>query len=110
MASNLTISTTNAVIYLPCATISTASQIIVPAAVRNVVLHGCSLRGISTASGSQGGTVLLYSGPSNAVQVGDTTYAQNTMGFKMDNVAINTTGSTSAATGLLCLSRAGTPS
>ena len=31
MASNLTISTTNAVIYLPCATISTASQIIVPA-------------------------------------------------------------------------------
>jgi hypothetical protein len=99
MASNLTISTTNAVIYLPCATISTASQIIVPAAVRNVVLHGCSLRGISTASGSQGGTVLLYSGPSNAVQVGDTTYAQNTMGFKMDNVAINTTGSTSAATG-----------
>jgi hypothetical protein len=99
MASNLTISTTNAVIYLPCATISTASQIIVLAAVRNVVLHGCSLRGISTASGSQGGTVLLYSGPSNAVQVGDTTYAQNTMGFKMDNVAINTTGSTSAATG-----------
>jgi hypothetical protein len=99
MASNLTISTANAVIYLPCATISTASQIIVPAAVRNVVLHGCSLRGISTASGSQGGTVLLYSGPSNAVQVGDTTYAQNTMGFKMDNVAINTTGSTSAATG-----------
>ena len=99
MASNLTISTTNAVIYLPCATISTASQIIVPAAVRNVVLHGCSLRGISTASGSQGGTVLLYSGPSNAVQVGDTTYAQNTMGFKMDNVAINTTGSTGAATG-----------
>jgi hypothetical protein len=99
MASNLTISTTNAVIYLPCATISTASQIIVPAAVRNVVLHGCSLRGVSTASGSLGGTVLLYSGPSNAVQVGDTTYAQNTMGFKMDNVAINTTGSTSAATG-----------
>jgi hypothetical protein len=33
------------------------------------------------------------------VQVGDTTYAQNTMGFKMDNVVINTTGSASAATG-----------
>ena len=60
MASNLTISTTNAVIYLPCATISTASQIIVPVGVRNVVLHGCSLRGASNASGSQGGTVLFY--------------------------------------------------
>ena len=99
MAANLTISTPNAVIYLPCATISTASQFIVPVGVRNVVLHGCSLRGASNASGSQGGTVLLYSGPTNAVQVGDPTYAQNTMGFKMDNVVVNTTGSTSAATG-----------
>ena len=99
MASNLTISVSNAVIYLPCATISTTNQIIVPVGVRNVVLHGCSLRGASNASGSQGGTVLFYTGPSNAVQVGDTTYAQNTMGFKMDNVVINTTGSASAATG-----------
>jgi hypothetical protein len=76
-----------------------ASQIIVPVGVRNVVLHGCSLRGASNASGSQGGTVLFYTGSSNVVQVGDPTYAQNTMGFKMDNVVINTTGSASAATG-----------
>ena len=54
MASNLMISTPNAVIYLPCATISTTNQIIVPVGVRNVVLHGCSLRGASNASGSQG--------------------------------------------------------
>jgi hypothetical protein len=99
MAANLTISTPNAVIYLPCATISTANQIVVQAGVRNVVLHGCSLRGASNASGSLGGTVLSYSGAGNAVQVGDTTYAQNTMGFKMDNVVVNTTASTGAATG-----------
>jgi hypothetical protein len=99
MGSNLTISTANAVVLLPCATISTASRIVVPAGVRNVVLHGCSLRGISGASGTQGGTVLLYSGAGNAIQVGDPTYALDTSGFQMDNVAINTTGSTSATTG-----------
>jgi hypothetical protein len=99
MGSNLTISKANAVVLLPCATISTASRIIVPAGVRNVVLHGCSLRGISGASGAQGGTVLLYSGAGNAIQVGDSTYALDTSGFRMDNVAINTTGSASAATG-----------
>jgi len=99
MGSNLTISTANAVVLLPCATISTASRIIVPAGVRNVVLHGCSLRGISGASGTQGGTVLLYSGAGNAIQVGDPTYALDTSGFRMDNVAINTTGSASATTG-----------
>ena len=99
MGSNLTISTANAVILLPCATISTGMRIIVPAGVRNVLLHGCSLRGISGASGTQGGTVFLYSGAGNAIQVGDPTYALDTSGFRMDNVAINTTGSTSATTG-----------
>jgi hypothetical protein len=99
MGSNLTISTANAVVLLPCATISTASRIVVPAGVRNVVLHGCSLRGISGASGTQGGTVLLYSGAGNAIQVGDPTYALDTSGFRMNNVAINTTGSTSGTTG-----------
>ncbi len=62
MGSNLTISTANAIVQLPCATISTARQIIVTAGTRNVSLRGCALRGASTASGSQGGTVFLYSG------------------------------------------------
>ncbi|MGD0097737.1 MAG: hypothetical protein ABSB60_14690 [Terracidiphilus sp.] len=102
MGSNLTISTANATVLLPCATISTANQLIVTAGTRNVSLRGCSLRGASTASGSQGGTVFLYSGGGATVQVGDPTYGVDTMGFHLDNVVINTTGSTSATTqGLL---------
>ena len=98
MASTVTVSTPNTTILLPCATISTASQIVVPAGVRNVTLKGCGLRGASSASGSQGGTVLLYSGSGAAIQVGDPTYALDTMGFHLDDIVINTTGSSSAAT------------
>ncbi len=83
---------------LPCATISTSSQIIVTAGTRNVSLRGCALRGASNASGSQGGTVLLYSGSGAAIQVGDRTYAADTLGFHLDNVVINTTGSNSSST------------
>jgi len=101
MASNLTISRANATVLLPCATISTANQVVVTAGTRNVALRGCALRGGSVASGSQGGTVLAYSGSGAMVQVGDPTYASDTLGFHMDNVAINTTAATSAtATGL----------
>jgi len=98
MASTVTVSTANTTILLPCATISTAGQIVVPAGVRNVTLKGCGLRGASAASGSQGGTVLLYSGSGAAVEVGDPTYAVDTMGFHLDDLAINVTGSGSAAT------------
>jgi len=98
MGSNLVITTENAVVYLPCATITTAKQIVVTAGTRNVSLHGCSLRGASTASGSQGGTVIVYSGPGAAVQVGDPTYNSNTMGFRMDNIALNTTNSSTGTT------------
>jgi len=97
MASKVTISTANAVVLFPCATISTASQIVVAAGVRNVALHGCSLRGTSAASGSLGGTIFLYSGASAMFQVGDAAYATNTPGFRLDNVAINTTTSSSAS-------------
>ena len=62
MASNLTISTPNTAILLPCATIATANQILVTAGTRNVSLRGCALRGGTQASGSQGGTVFAYSG------------------------------------------------
>lgn len=98
MASDLTISTANATIMLPCATISTAKQIVITAGTRNVSVRGCSLRGASNASGSQGGTVLLYSGSSAAIQVGDPTYAADTLGFHLDNVLINVTTSSSSST------------
>ncbi len=97
MSGTVTLSTANTTVYLPCGTIATASSFVVPAGVRNVTLHGCGLRGASGASGSQGGTVLLYSGTGAAVQVGDATYAADTMGFHLDNVVINTTGATSAS-------------
>ncbi|MGO9777505.1 MAG: beta strand repeat-containing protein [Terracidiphilus sp.] len=96
MGSNLTISTANATVQLPCATISTANQIIVTAGTRNVSLRGCALRGASAASGSQGGTVFLYSGTGAMVQVGDPTYAADTMGFHLDNAVINTKAAASA--------------
>ena len=96
MGSNLTISTANATVLLPCATISTANQVIVTAGTRNVSLRGCALRGTSAASGNQGGTVFLYSGTAAMIQVGDPTYATDTQGFHLDNAAINTTSSTNA--------------
>jgi hypothetical protein len=96
MGSNLTISTANATVLLPCATISTANQVIVTAGTRNVSLRGCALRGSSSASGSEGGTAFAYSGTGAMVQVGDPTYASDTMGFHMDNILINTTGASNA--------------
>ena len=91
MAATVTVSTANTTILLPCATIATSGQFVIPAGVRNVTLKGCGLRGASAASGSQGGTVLLYSGAGAAIQVGDPTYAADTMGFHLDNVVINVT-------------------
>ncbi|MFZ1084518.1 MAG: hypothetical protein WAN35_06100, partial [Terracidiphilus sp.] len=96
MGSNLTIATANATVQLPCATISTSNQILIAAGIRNVSLRGCALRGASTASGSQGGTVFMYSGTGAMVRVGDPTYAADTIGFHLDNVVINTTSSMSA--------------
>jgi len=94
---NLTIATGNVAVLLPCATITTANQIVVAAGTRNVSLRGCALRGGTQASGSVGGTALAYTGTGAMVQVGDPTYATDTPGFHMDNVLINTTGATSAA-------------
>jgi hypothetical protein len=100
MAGNVTLNVANTTVLLPCATISTSGSFVVPAGVRNVTLKGCGLRGASTASGSQGGTVLAYTGSAAAIQVGDPTYAADTMGFHLDDVAINLTGSSSgSATG-----------
>lgn len=93
ISSNLVISTANATVQLPCATISTANHIQVSAGTRNVTLHGCASRGASNASGSQGGTVFLYSGSGPMLQIGDSTYANDTLGFHFDNAVVNTTAS-----------------
>jgi hypothetical protein len=100
IASPVTISTPNTVINLPCATITTAQQIVVAPGVRNVTIHGCAFEGGSNANGTAGGTVLVYTGNGAAIQVGDTTYAQNTMGFHIDNVNLNTASAGTSATGL----------
>ena len=96
MGSNVTIAISNATVLLPCATITTASQILVTAGTRNVSLRGCALRGGTAASGSAGGTAIAYSGTGAAIQVGDATYAVDTTGFHMDNAVINTTAATAA--------------
>jgi hypothetical protein len=101
ISSNLVMSTANATVQLPCATISTANHIQISAGTRNITLHGCALRGASDASGSQGGTVFLYSGAGPMMQIGDSKYATDTLGFHIDNVLINTTASSdSTAQGL----------
>ncbi len=105
MAAKLTISTANTTVMLPCATIATASQIVITAGTRNVSLRGCALRGASSGSGSQGGTVLLYSGTTAAIQVGDPTYTGDTSGFHLDNVVVNTTVATSSGAQALAVYR-----
>lgn len=97
MGTNLTLSTPNTTVQLPCATIATANQMIVTAGTRNVSLRGCALRGGSAANGSLGGTVFDYSGTGPMVQVGDPAYLADTPGFHLDNVVLNTTGATSAS-------------
>ncbi len=96
MGAPVVIGTANATVQLPCATIATAQQVQISAGTRNVTLRGCALRGASNASGSQGGTVFLYSGSGPMIQVGDSAYATDTLGFHLDNVVINTTASADA--------------
>ncbi len=75
MAANLTISTANTTVMLPCATISTASQIIVTAGTRNVSLRGCALARCEQRQrqpGRNGAAVFRFGA---AIQVGDPTYA-----------------------------------
>jgi hypothetical protein len=100
LAGNITINTANVHVLLPCATINTAYQVIVAAGVRNTYFEGCALRGGSAASGTAGGTVWIYTGSGAAFKVGDTTYAQNTGGFHIDNVNLNTAGAGGAAIAL----------
>ncbi|HWG21501.1 MAG TPA: hypothetical protein VG225_13305 [Terracidiphilus sp.] len=105
MAANLNIAIPNVTVYLPCSTIASAASIVVPAGVRNITLHGCASRGTSAASGSQGGTVFLYSGSSALLQIGDKTYAADTNGFHLDNLVLNTTPSPSPTAQAIALYR-----
>ena len=101
LTANISVSTPNATVILPCATISASTyQFIVTAGTRNVVVQGCSYQGGSTASGVQGGTVWTYTGSGDAFQIGDTTFAANTQGFWMSNVNLNTASAGSAAVGI----------
>jgi hypothetical protein len=100
LTSNITVNTPNAHIYLPCATITTAYQFIVPVGIRNVRIDGCSYQGGSNASGTAGGTVWVYTGSTSAFQIGDPTGAANTNGFSMSNVNINTTTAGGGAVGI----------
>jgi len=96
MQTDVTIQKSNTAVLLPCATIATANRLVIAAGARNVALKGCALRGGSQADGGLGGSAIAYTGAGAAVQVGDASYATDTLGFHMDNVVINLTGSTSA--------------
>lgn len=100
MANDLTIATPNVTVQLPCATISTSKQIVIPAGVRNTRLEGCSYQGGSAANGTAGGTVWIYTGSGPAIQVGDPTYARDTKGFHLADINLNTATASSQATAL----------
>ena len=105
MAANLTLAVPNVTIYLPCSTIATGASILVPGGTRNVSLHGCASRGTSAASGAQGGSVLLYSGNSALLQVGDPSFLADTKGFRLDNAALNTTAAAAASAQAIAFNR-----
>jgi hypothetical protein len=97
ITSNLTITTPNTTLLLPCATITSTYQVIVNAGVRNTKIVGCSYQGGSATNGTAGGTVWNYAGSGNAFQVGDPTYAANSTGFKMQDIQVNTSSAGTAA-------------
>jgi hypothetical protein len=96
----LTITKANTVLLLPCITLSTTQTFTVPASTRNTVLKGCGYQGGSTASGTAGATVWIYTGNGNAFSIGDPTYAADTPGFAAENLNINTASAGSAAQAL----------
>ena len=100
LTSNIVVNTPNAKIMLPCVTITTAYQFIVPVGIRNVDVEGCVYQGGSNASGTAGGTVWVYTGSTNAFQIGDPTGAANTQGFILNNINLNTASAGGGAVGL----------
>ena len=94
----LTISLSNVAVYLPCTTITTSQPLTIAPGTRNVTIHGCAYQGGSNASGTAGGTVWVYTGSAAAIKVGDATYAQDTKGFRLDNINFNTASAGAGAT------------
>ena len=93
MGSNLTISTANATVLLPCATISTANQMIVTAGTQECVAARMLAARREHGERKPGRHGVSVFGDGAMVQVGDPTYAADTKGFHLDNVVINTTAS-----------------
>jgi hypothetical protein len=94
------VATANTVVLLPCATITTSQTFTVPAGIRNVRLDGCGYQGGSTAAGTAGATVWVYTGSGAAFSIGDPTYAMDTKGFMLENMNINTASAGSGAQAL----------
>jgi hypothetical protein len=88
--NSVTINTANVRILLPCATITATNPVTVAAGTRNVTIEGCSFQGGSNASGVYGGTIWNFQGTGYAWQIGDPTHAQDTTGFQMLNLDIQT--------------------
>ena len=86
----VTITQANAAILLPCATITATHTLTIAAGIRNVSIHGCSYLGSSATSGIFGGTVWNFQATGPAFTIGDPTYAADTPGFEIDNMAIAT--------------------
>jgi hypothetical protein len=92
-----TITQPNLRLLLPCATLTATNPVTVAAGVRNVTVEGCSFQGASATSGLTGGTIWNFQGTGNAWQIGDPTYAQDTQGFQMLNLDIQTAYASSGA-------------
>lgn len=96
----ITVNVPNVHVYLPCSTITTAFSFKVAAGIRNSNIEGCTYQGGSTASGTAGGTVWVYTGSGDAFAIGDTTFAANTPGYWLHNINLNTAGASSGAVGI----------
>ena len=93
----ITITTPNIRVLLPCATLTQTQTITVAAGVRNTRFDGCDYQGSSAASGTNGGTVLAYTGSAAAFQIGDPTYQTDTPGFTAENFVVNVSDSVAGA-------------
>ena len=82
---------------LPCATIATANQIDCDGGNAECGACGDARCGAEARrAGARAGRCLRIRARARWCEVGDPTYAVDTPGFHMDNVAINTTAATSA--------------
>ena len=96
----VTINQANTVLLLPCAQITATQALTIAAGTRNVTVRGCSFQGGSAASGTLGGTVWNYQAGGPAFIVGDSSYATDTAGFAMQDMAITLPNAATGATAI----------